>query len=286
VRVAVTGASGLIGSRLSAVLRERGDEVVSVPREAVGDQLAELLRGVDGVVNLAGEPVAQRWNAAVKERIRSSRLERTASVVDAVGRLPETSRPSVLVSASGAGYYGDRGAEELTEEAPPGGDFLASVCVDWEHAAAGAARSGVRVVCIRTGIVLTRSGGALAKMLTPFRLGVGGRIGSGEQYMPWIHIDDIVGLYLESLSGDGWSGAINASAPAPATNAEFTRALGRALKRPTVFPVPVMALRALYGEMATVLVTGQRMLPARALSLGYSFAHPSLPAALAAALAQ
>jgi uncharacterized protein (TIGR01777 family) len=279
MRVAVTGASGLIGTRLAEVLRERGDEVVPVPREGF-----DVLSGADAVVNLAGEPVAQRWSRAAKERIRSSRGRRTRALVEAIGALPAGARPRVLVSASGAGYYGDRADVEVAEDAAPGDDFLASVCVEWEAAALSASEVGVRVACLRTGIVLASSGGALAKMLPPFRLGVGGRIGSGSQYMPWIHLDDVVGMYVAALSSDRWSGPVNASAPSPVTNAEFTRALGRALRRPAVLPVPMMALRVLYGEMAGVLAGGQRMVPARALELGFEFAYPSLEGALRAEL--
>ena len=275
MRVAITGASGLIGSRLVAELGRRGDSVVALTRGEPPD-----LSGMDGVVNLAGEPVAQRWTVAAKERIRSSRVEGTKALAAAI---PEADpRPGVLVSASAAGYYGDRGAEELDEAAPPGDDFLASLCVEWERAADGA---DVRVVKVRTGVVLDRAGGALKQMLPPFRAGVGGPIAGGRQYMPWISLEDIVGIYLAALSDDRWSGPVNASAPAPATNAEFSRALGRALKRPAVIRVPAFALKALYGEMASVVTGGQRMVPRRALELGYEFRHPELDGALRAALA-
>jgi uncharacterized protein (TIGR01777 family) len=275
VKVAITGASGFIGSRLVAELGRRGDSVVALPRGEPRD-----LSGVDGVVNLAGEPIAQRWTPAVKERIRSSRVERTKALAAAITK--SDPRPGVLVSASAAGYYGDRGAEELDESAAPGDDFLASLCVDWERAADGA---DTRVVKIRTGVVLDRAGGALKQMLPPFRVGLGGPIGGGRQYMPWVSLEDIVGVYLAALSDEAWSGPVNGSAPSPATNGEFSRALGRALRRPTVVPVPVLALKALYGEMASVVTAGQRMVPRRALELGYEFAHPRLDDALRAALA-
>jgi uncharacterized protein (TIGR01777 family) len=274
MNVAITGASGFIGSRLAAELKARGDSVLALPRGKPGD-----LSGVDAVVNLAGEPVAQRWTAAAKERIRSSRIDGTRAVAAAIAA--SDPRPLVLVSASAAGYYGDRGAEELDESAGPGGDFLASLCVDWERAADLA---DVRVVKVRTGVVLQRSGGALKTMLPPFRAGVGGPIAGGRQYMPWISLDDIVGIYIAAVSDDAWSGPVNGCAPAPATNGEFSRALGRAVHRPAVMPVPAFAVKALFGEMASVVTASQRMVPERALELGYEFRHPALEAALRAAL--
>jgi uncharacterized protein len=274
MKVAITGASGFIGSRLVAELRDRGDEVIAVGRDAPPD-----LSGADAVVNLAGEPVAQRWTADAKERIRSSRVEGTRRLAEAIAH--SDPRPRVLLSASAAGYYGDRGAQELEESSPPGEDFLASLCVEWEQAAEAA---GGRVVKIRTGVVLDRGGGALKQMLPFFRAGLGGPIAGGRQYMPWISLDDIVGIYLTALSDDAWSGSINGSAPAPVTNAEFTRGLGRALKRPAVIPVPSLALRALYGEMSSVLTGSQRMIPRRALDLGYTFRHSALDDGLRAAL--
>jgi len=277
MRVAITGATGLIGSRLARALAERGDSVVALSRDP--DRARERL-GVDAVVNLAGGPIAQRWSAAVKERIRSSRVERTERLVHAMGAADPS--PRVLVSASAAGYYGDRGADEFDESASPGDDFLASLCVDWERAADGAADA--RVVKLRTGVVLDRSGGALQKMLPPFRAGLGGPIAGGGQYMPWIALDDIVGLYLRALDDDSWTGPINASAPNPATNGEFVKALGRALKRPAIVPVPGFALKLMFGEMASVLVVSQRMVPRRALELGYEFTHAELDGALRAAL--
>jgi hypothetical protein len=274
MRVAITGASGFIGSRLVAELKRRGDSVVVLPRGKTPD-----LSGIDGVVNLAGEPVAQRWTPAAKERIRASRVEGTKALAAAIAAADP--KPRVLVSASAAGYYGDRGDEELAESALPGDDFLASVCVDWEGAADAAAG---RVVKLRTGVVLDRAGGALKTMLPPFRMGLGGPIAGGRQYMPWISLEDIVGMYLATLSDDGWVGAVNGCGPGAATNAEFSRALGRALRRPAVLPVPAFALRALYGEMASVVTASQRMVPARAIELGYEFAHPNLDGALGAAL--
>jgi uncharacterized protein (TIGR01777 family) len=190
----------------------------------------------------------------------------------------------VLVSASAVGYYGPRGDEPVTEEVAPGGDFLAGICAAWEREAEQAEQLGMRVVRVRTGVVLDRGGGALAKMLPFFRLGIGGPVAGGRQYMPWIHVDDLVGVYLAALDGGEWSGPVNATAPAPATNAEFSKALGRALRRPAIAPVPALAIRALYGEMAGIVVTGQRAVPERAQALGYRFEHPELDEALRSAL--
>jgi uncharacterized protein (TIGR01777 family) len=298
MKVLVTGATGLIGRRLVGALRERGDEVVALSRSSPNDldgvetvvwdpsggdpAPADALAGADAVVNLAGEPVAQRWTAAAKERIRASRVAGTERLVE--GLLAASPRPSVLVSSSAAGYYGDRGSEELIESASPGGDFLASVCVGWEAAAMRAAAAGVRVALIRTGVVLARGGGALKQMLPPFKAGVGGPVGNGRQYMPWVALDDVVGIYLAALDSDGFSGPINAAAPSAATNREFSKALGRALHRPAVVPVPVFALRLMFGEMASVITSSTRLVPARALELGYEFKCPDLDGALAAAL--
>ncbi|HEX5146985.1 MAG TPA: TIGR01777 family oxidoreductase, partial [Conexibacter sp.] len=241
------------------------------------------LSGRDGVLHLAGEPVAQRWSAAAKERIRTSRESGTANLV--AGLRSAGPRPGVLVSASAVGYYGPRGDERVAESEPPGTDFLAEVCVAWERAAQAAAELGVRVALVRTGIVLDAHGGALAKMLPPFRAGAGGPVAGGKQWMPWIHVDDLVGVYLAALDGgDAWSGPLNAAAPEPATNRDFSKELGRALHRPAVAPVPRLALRALYGEMEQIVTTGQRAVPARPLALGYAFAHPELDEALRSAL--
>jgi uncharacterized protein (TIGR01777 family) len=296
MKVAITGATGLIGTRLVAALRERGDTVLALSRdpdrarerlevEAAGpDPVSgaapvEALSGTDAVVNLAGESLVQRWSTEVKERIRASRADRTRRLVAALEDAEP--RPRVLVSASAAGYYGDRGADELDESEPPGEDFLASVCVDWERAADAA---HVRVVKIRTGVVLDRAGGALQKMLPPFRAGVGGSVAGGRQYVPWIALEDVVGMYVAALSNDRWAGPVNACAPEAVTNADFSRALGRALKRPAVLPIPGFALRLLYGEMASVVTASQRMVPKRALELGYEFRHTDLDEALRAAL--
>jgi uncharacterized protein (TIGR01777 family) len=307
MRVTVTGATGLIGTQLVAALARRGDEVTVLSRhpararERLGEGIlveawdplgapapASALAGRDGVIHLAGEPVAQRWSPAAKERIRMSRETGTANLV--AGLRAAEPRPAVLVSASGVGYYGPRGDEEVDESTPPGDDFLAQVCVAWERAALAAEGLGLRVAIVRTGVVLDADGGALAKMLPPFRAGVGGPVAGGRQWMPWIHVEDLVGLYLAALDGtsggDGaWSGPLNAASPRPATNRDFSKALGRALRRPALAPVPRLALRALYGEMEQIVTTGQRALPRRPLALGYAFAHPELDEALRSALA-
>ncbi len=274
MRITITGATGLIGSKLTARLRERGDEVTPVSLR--GDELAPKLAGRDAVVHLAGENLAQRWTEKAKREILASREQGTRRLVAA---LPES--VSTLVSASAVGYYGPRGDEEVTESDGPGDDFAARVCVAWEREAAAAP---VRVVRVRTGVVLDASGGALAKMLPPFKLGIGGPVAGGRQYLPWIHVDDLVGIYVAALDGTGWQGPVNATAPNPVTNAEFSKALGRALRRPAVLPIPGFALGALYGEMATIVTTGQRAVPRAALGHGYRFAHPDLDEALSDAL--
>lgn len=303
MRVTITGATGLVGRRLVAALTERGDDVTVLTRNpdrararlgggvtaAAWDPLAgpapaDALADRDAVVHLAGEPVAQRWTAAAKARIRASREQGTANLVAGIAALPEASRPRTLVSASGVGYYGARGDEPVDERTPPGDDFLARVCVAWEREAAAAAEHGTRVVRLRTGVALDASGGALGKMLPPFRLGVGGPVAGGRQYLPWIHVDDLVAFYLTAIDDERWSGAYNATAPEPPTNADFSRALGRALRRPAVLPVPRLALKLLYGEMEIIVTTGQRAVPRRALDAGFRFTHPQLDEALRSAL--
>jgi uncharacterized protein (TIGR01777 family) len=295
VRVTVTGATGLIGRRLVAGLTARGDEVTVLSRRDLDDPHsvrwdpesgpapAGAQSGRDAVVHLAGEPVAQRWSEDAKRRIRSSREAGTRNLVE--GLRAADPRPRVLVSSSAVGYYGARGDEEVTEADPAGEDFLAQVTAVWESEAARAEELGLRVVRVRTGIVLDRDGGALAKMLTPFKLGAGGPVAGGKQWMPWIHADDVAGIYLAALDGDAWSGPVNATAPEPVRNRDFSKVLGRALHRPAVAPIPAVALRLLYGDMAEIVTTGQRAVPARALELGYEFRHTDLDAALRAALA-
>ncbi|HWT23319.1 MAG TPA: TIGR01777 family oxidoreductase [Solirubrobacteraceae bacterium] len=301
MRLAVTGATGRIGARLVTALRERGDDVCVLSRdpgrarEALGVEAvgwrpeqepapAAALAGRDGVVHLAGEDVAQRWTEAAKRRIRTSRELGTRNLV--AGLRAADPRPAVLVSASGVGWYGPHGDEELDEGAPAAGDFLAQVCAVWEREAAAAEELGVRVVRVRTGIVLDRHGGALKRMLPFFRLGVGGPVAGGEQWMPWIHLDDLAGMYLQALDDPAWTGPFNGTAPEPVRNKEFSRALGRALRRPAIAPVPAFAVRVLYGEMADIVVHGQRAVPERARALGFPFRHPRLDEALRDALAR
>ena len=239
--------------------------------------------GYDAVVHLAGEPVAQRWSEDAKRRIRESRIAGTTNLVAGI-RAAER-RPQTLVCASAVGYYGPRGDEPIDEDTPAGDDFLATVCVGWEQAARSAEEHGVRVAMIRTGILLDKAGGALGQMLPPFKLGLGGPVAGGKQYMPWIHADDVVGLYLLALDNGSATGPINATAPEPVTNKVFTKALGRAIHRPTIAPIPTAALKLRFGEMAQIVVTGQNAVPKRARELGYRFAHPELDEALESALA-
>ncbi len=303
MRVALTGATGLIGTALLAALRDRDDEVTVLARdierasERLGDDVqavcwdpeaepapAAALAGRDAVVHLAGEPIAQRWSERVKRAIADSRVAGTRNLVEGLGELDAEVRPKVLVSSSAVGYYGARGAEPIDEEATAGADFLAQVCVAWESEAQAATTLGMRSVQVRTGVVLDRSGGALAKMLPPFRLGVGGPVAGGRQYVAWIHRDDLVGMVLASLDDARWSGPINATAPEPVSNRVLSHALGRVLRRPALLPVPGFALRALYGEMAEIVTTGVRAVPAKALVLGYQFKYPRLDQALRATL--
>jgi hypothetical protein len=299
MNVTITGATGLIGRRLVRALQHRGDQVTVLTRNPEkaraslgvdaaawdpqrGTAPAGALSGRDAVIHLAGERVAQRWSDKAKRAIHESREGGTRNLV--AGIAEASPRPPVLVSASAVGYYGKHGDEEVREAAPPGDDFLARVCVAWEREADAASALGLRVAKIRTGVVLDKSGGALKTMLTPFKLGVGGPVAGGAQYMPWIHVDDLVGLYLAAVDGD-WSGAYNGSAPTPVTNKAFSKALGRALHRPAIAPVPAAALQALYGDMKEIVTEGQRAVPARALEAGYAFKHPDLDEALRSALA-
>ncbi len=364
MRVAVTGATGLIGAKLVSGLRDDGVEVTVLsrdPRRAgarLGDASAahgeasaahgeasaahgeasaahgkasaahgesrgalhavawdplreaapaEALDGRDAVIHLAGENVAQRWSATAKRAIRDSRMTGTRNLVAGLracgersGTEPPSSeaerqgpdaaragsrgRPPVLVSASAVGYYGAHGDEPLDEEAPAGHDFLAQVCAAWEAEARAAGELGMRTVQVRIGVVLDRDGGALEKMLPPFRLGLGGPVAGGRQFVSWVHPADIFGIVRAALGDERWSGPVNATAPEPLTNRELSHALGRALRRPALLPVPGLALRALYGEMAQVVTSGARVLPAKPLMLGYEFRHPHLDEALSAAL--
>jgi uncharacterized protein len=278
VKVLILGASGFIGKHLAAALRARGDEVVA---SSLRDPAAAALAAAacDAVVNLAGEPIAQRWNEVVKQRIAYSRTELPRRFLAALSAL-ERRKTSVYVSSSGIGYYGTSETATFDESSPAGDDFLAQVCVAWEAQALKARDLGLRTVVTRTGLVLGTDGGALAKMLPPFRLGLGGIIGSGRQWYSWIHVDDVVGIYLAAL--DRGDGAYDATAPEPVTNAGFTLALGKALHRPTIFPTPTFALRMMLGEGAYAVLTGQRVLPKRTTEeLGYAFGFENLDAAFA-----
>jgi uncharacterized protein (TIGR01777 family) len=251
---------------------------------------AAALGGREAIVHLAGENVAQRWSASAKQAIRDSRIGGTMHLVQGLAALDEAERPRVLVSSSAIGYYGAHGDEPIDEEAPAGDDFLARACRDWElealeaEALPLAGTGGMRVVSVRTGVVLERNGGALGKMLPPFKLGVGGPVAGGHQFVSWIHIEDVIGIMLAAIDDEHWHGPINATAPEPQRNRDFSKALGRALHRPSLLPVPGAALRLLYGEMAEIVTSGARVLPAKALVLGYQFRYPQLDAALRAAL--
>jgi uncharacterized protein (TIGR01777 family) len=300
MKVTLTGATGRIGGHLVAALLERGDEVTVLTRsperakERLGDVQAfawdlkaepapaDALTGRDVVVHLAGEDVGQRWSAKVKEEIRDSRELGTRNLV--AGIAAAEVKPPLLVSGSASGYYGPRGDEPVDEQQPAGTDFLSEVCVAWEREAEKAAELGTRVIRVRTGIVLDKDGGALAKMLTPFKLGVGGPIAGGRQYMPWISLEDEVGLLLAAIDSTSFSGPVNASAPTPVTNKTFGKVLGKVLHRPAVNPTPSFAIKALYGEMSTIVINGVNMVPARVPELGYEFQHANLEDALAVTL--
>ena len=265
MKVAITGASGFIGKAVGQRLRASGHEVTGISLRTPPSP--EIFEGREAVVNLAGEPVAQRWTAAARERIMNSRIQGTRSLVNAFRAKP----PQVLVSASAVGYYGSRGDEILTEDSPPAGDFLGQVAVAWEKEARAAEQFGVRVVTPRIGVVLGRSGGALPKMALPFRFGVGGRVGTGKQWTSWIALEDLVSLIEFAITSPTLRGPVNAVAPHPVTNAEFTRELAAALHRPAIFPVPALALEMIFGEMSQVLLGGQRVLPEAALRAGFQF---------------
>lgn len=290
----MSGSSGLIGSALVPGLAAAGHEVVRLvrrePREAseiawdpvAGTIDADRLAGVDAVVNLNGARIDRRWTEKRKAEIRDSRVSSTSMLAGSLAELEPS--PAVFVCAGGVGIYGDRGDEILTEESELGSGFLAGVGRAWEAAAEPARSAGIRVVNFRHGLVLSREGGALERMLTPFRLGVGGRVGSGRQWWSWVSMDDLVAAYTFVLDSD-LEGPVNLGSPSPTTNARFVKALGRALHRPAVLPVPALAVKTLFGAMGeTVLLESQRMLPARLLDAGFTFAYPELDAALARAL--
>jgi hypothetical protein len=303
VRVVVTGATGMIGSAVVRKLQTRGDEVTVLTRDeehaaaalpgavvygwlrpsrepAPGDAFA----GRDAVIHLAGEPIAQRWTDDVKRRIRESRELGTRNLVAGLREAAEP-RPRVLVSQSAVGWYGPRGDEPVDESAShASGDFLADVVAAWEAEARAAEELDMRVALTRTGVVLAEEGGALEKMLPPFKLGVGGPVAGGSQYVPWIHLDDVVGAILFCLDNEGASGPINVTAPEPVTNKELSKTLGHVLVRPAITPVPAFAVKFLYGEMASIVTTGARVVPKRLRELGYEFRRPDLEPALRAAV--
>jgi uncharacterized protein (TIGR01777 family) len=292
MKVALTGATGLVGEALLSCLTTNGHEVIRLAREhrapsgafARWDQDkgildTEAVEGLDAVVHLAGESIVGRWTATKKRRIRDSRWLGTKSLSESVAKLKR--KPRVLVCASAVGYYGDRGDEVLREDSGKGSGFLAEVCEGWETATELAARAGIRVVNLRIGVVLSNKGGALRKMLMPFRLGAGGVIGGGKQYWSWIDLNDLVGVILFAITHDNLRGPVNAVAPHAVTNREFTKTLGRVLARPTPFPMPAFGARMAFGEMADALfLASARVEPAKLLAAGYNFQFPTLEEAL------
>ena len=295
MKILVTGATGLVGSALIPLLAGGGHEVARLGRSApgagdirwdpdAGALEASALEGFDGVVHLAGENIASgRWNAARKRRIKESRVRGTLLLAETLAGLERP--PRVLVSASAVGFYGDRGDEDLTEESPAGSGFLSEVCREWEAATEAAAGKGIRVVHARLGVVLSKGGGALAKMLTPFKLGAGGIVGNGRQYVSWITLDDTAAALAHLLATETVSGPVNLVAPAPVTNREFTKTLGRVLRRPTLFPLPGFVARVVFGEMAdALLLASTRVKPVNLLGSGYVFRHGSLEEGLRAVL--
>jgi len=281
MRIGVVGASGFVGTHLVNALRRRGDHVVEASLREVATAVPVLAQ-CETIVNLAGEPLAQRWTAASKERMVDSRVDAPRRLLDQLAAHPSRVT-TTYISSSAIGYYGTSESATFVETSAPGDDFLANLCVRWEREAERATSLGMRVAIVRSGIVLGRDGGALKAMLPAFRAGVGGVVGNGRQWFSWIHIDDIVCIYL--LAIDGARDVMNGTAPNPVTNATFTHALGRALHRPTIIPVPTVALRAMLGEGADMLLHGQRVLPERTQILGYTFRFPDLDGALRAIFA-
>jgi len=297
--VVITGASGLVGRRLTSELLQTGAKVIAAVRRPVQEAAREIhwqpdagridtarIEGVDAVVHLAGENIAGgRWTAAFKQKIRESRLKGTRLVAEAIAGC--RAKPQVLVCASAIGYYGDRGEETLSEASAPGNDFLAEVCREWEAACQPARDAGVRVVNVRIGVVLSPEGGALKQMLTPFKMGVGGKVGSGQQYMSWVAIDDVAGATVFLLAKPHAEGPVNLVSPQAVRNVEFTKTLGRVLKRPTIVPAPAFGLRLAFGEMAdALLLSSTRVVPQALTATGYQFRQPELEAALRHLLAK
>lgn len=274
MNVALTGASGFIGRRATEFLRAKGHTIRPVSLRS--NPTPRELAGCDAVIHLAGEPVAQRWTASARQRILDSRVEGTRALVAAMREHP----PNVLVSASGIGYYGSCGDRVLNEQSPPGSDFLGAVAQAWEHEAQEAEKLGVRVVRLRIGVVLGRGGGALQKMRLPFRMGLGGRLGPGTQWTSWIHLEDLCAMILFALPESTLRGVLNATSPHPVTNADFTRALARAVGMPAIIPVPAFALKLLFGRMSEVLLGSQRAVPEAAVNAGFEFRYPEIGAAL------
>ncbi len=291
MKIVVSGASGLIGRRLVSYLRDQGNEIsILVRRPASAGEMRwypdqgvlhePSLEGIEAAVHLSGENIAGgRWTAARKRRILDSRVESTRLLAECLARL--NPRPKVFVCASAIGFYGNRGDEPLEEDAAPGSGYLAEVCQAWEAATQAASDAGIRVVRLRIGVVLSRWGGALARMLTPFRLGLGGRVGNGRQYISWIKLDDVVAIAAHGLTDDSLQGAVNAVAPNPVTNRAFTKALGRVLHRPTLCPLPAFAARLAFGEMAdALLLASTRVIPRKLIDSGFQFRHSELELAL------
>ena len=295
--VLVTGGTGFIGSRVCAALHQQGDTVYVLSRnperaktkvESVRafygwnpetEKLpTEATNGMVAVVHLAGETIAGKWNAEKKQRIRDSRILSTRNLVESLAATD--TKPDALVCASAIGYYGDSGDEHFTEVSPPGNDFLAKVCQEWEAEAQKAIDLGIRVVTVRIGLVLGLGGGLLAQVLRPFKMGVGGILGSGRQWMSWVHVDDVVGIVLHALENDEIRGPLNATAPTPVRNTEFTKTLGAVLRRPTLFPIPIFGLKLMMGEFADFIVLSQNVLPEKTEVSGYEFRHRTLESAL------
>ncbi len=289
-RVAILGATGFIGRGLPRLLAAEGMSCTGVSRSGSGTvpgidrwQTPATLgfTGHHGVINLAGESIARRWNAANRRLFHESRVGLTRRVVEAIRKMPADARPKVLVNASAVGIYGDRADEVLTEESPPGSGYLADLCREWEAAAMEAEALGVRVVLLRTGVVLGRDGGAFKKLVFPFKLGLGGRLGSGRQWMPWIHLDDIRASIIHALVSESLSGAVNCTAPAADRNRDFTRKLASALHRPAIFPVPGFVLKLILGDFGSALLAGQHARPAALEADRFTFRFPTLESAFA-----